>query len=179
MRKTLARLYGANPLHLLALLGCFALAGYAVIHLAGEPMLVRVLIWFAASIIGHDLILFPLYALADRSLTQTWRALHRSHPERRPGVSPVNYLRLPMLGCGLLFVVFFPGIIKQGSQTYLAATGQTQQPYLGRWLLISAAMFGVSAILYAARLGNAHRHTTRSANHHNPDRAPFDHANDE
>jgi hypothetical protein len=53
--------------------------------------------------------------------------------------------------------MFFPGIIQQGSATYLAATGQTQQPFLSRWLLLTAAMFTVSALLYAIRLALAHQ----------------------
>ena len=39
MRKALTRIsafYGANPLHLLGLLACFALAGYAVLRTAGD-----------------------------------------------------------------------------------------------------------------------------------------------
>ena len=48
--------------------------------------------------------------------------------------------------------MFFPGIIRQESATYVAATGQTQQPFLGRWLLLTAAMFIASALLYTIRL---------------------------
>jgi hypothetical protein len=146
-----ARAYGANPLHLLALLASFALAGYAVAHLVHESAFLRILIWFLAAVIGHDLILFPLYALADRSLTGALRALW---PRRGAlaRVSPLNYIRIPALGTGLLFLVFLPGIIRQGQTTYHAATGQTQQPFLDRWLLLTAAMFALSAILYAARL---------------------------
>jgi len=55
-------------------------------------------------------------------------------------------------------LLFFPGIIQQGKNSYLQRTGQTQQPFLDRWLLLTAAMFGLSAILYAARLGYTHRH---------------------
>ena len=53
--------------------------------------------------------------------------------------------------------MFFPGIIRQESATYLAATGQTQQPFLGRWLLLTAAMFIASALLYTIRLVLARR----------------------
>jgi hypothetical protein len=146
-----ARAYGASPLHLLALLASFAVAGYAVAHLARESTFVRILIWFLAAVIGHDLILFPLYALADRSLTGALRALW---PRRGTAalVSPLNYFRVPLLGTGLLFLVFLPGIIRQGQATYHAATGQTQQPFLDRWLLLTAAMFALSALVYAIRL---------------------------
>jgi hypothetical protein len=153
--KAVRNFYGANPLHLLALIGCFALAGYAALRAGDDGRWPVMLAWFAAAIIGHDLVVFPLYAVADRSLT---RALHALRPRRAstpPLIPAVNHIRLPALGTGLLFLLFFPAIIQQGHQTYLAATGRTQQPYLGRWLLLAAAMFAVSAIIYAARLGHA------------------------
>jgi hypothetical protein len=37
----------------------------------------------------------------------------------------------------------------------MAATGHSQQPYLGRWLVLVAVMFAVSAVVYAARTGHA------------------------
>jgi hypothetical protein len=52
----------------------------------------------------------------------------------------------------LTLLVFLPGIIEQGASTYQAATGQTQQPFLGRWLLLTAAMFAASAFAYTIRL---------------------------
>jgi hypothetical protein len=151
-----ARAYGANPLHLLALLASFAVAGYAVAHLVHEPTFVRILVWFLAAVVVHDLILFPLYALADRSLAGALRALWPRHgsPARVPAR---NYLRVPALGAGLLLVVFLPGIIRLGQSTYHAATGQTQQPFLDRWLLLTAAMFALSAVSYAIRLRRAGR----------------------
>jgi hypothetical protein len=158
MRAILARVkgfYGANPLHLLALLGCFALAGYAISHVAGDPLALRILIWFAAAVLGHDLVLFPLYALADLSLTGALRVLKPRRAGTAALVSPLNYLRTPALGAGLTFLLFFPGIVKQGGETVHAATGLDQEPYLGRWLLIVAVMFGVSAVVYAIRLGFA------------------------
>jgi hypothetical protein len=56
--------------------------------------------------------------------------------------------------------VFLPDIIEQGVPTYWAATGQSQEPFLGRWLLLTAAMFAVSAVVYGVRLVLAHRQTT-------------------
>ena len=60
--------YGANPLHLLALLAAFALAGYAVRAVIAAGQFRGFAIWFAVAIIGHDLLLFPLYSLADLSV---------------------------------------------------------------------------------------------------------------
>jgi hypothetical protein len=158
MRNLLVRVrraYGAHPLHLPALVACFALAGYVAAHLVGDPLVVRMLIWFGGAVIGHDLVLFPLYALADRSVRGVLRLLPATRLNRTPVVSPLNYIRVPALGTALLLVVFLPGIIGQGARTYRSATGLTQAPYLGRWLVLTAVMFGVSAVVYAIRTRRA------------------------
>jgi hypothetical protein len=134
--------YGAPPAHLLALLLCVALAGYAASFLLGDPALLRVLGWFVGAAVVHDLVLFPLYALVDRGLARL--------PRRR--VPLVNHVRVPLLGAGLTFLVFLPGIVRQGEATHLAATGLDQQPYLGRWLGLVAVMVGLSALVYLVRL---------------------------
>ncbi len=163
MRAALTRfraVYGSHPLHLLTLLAGFALFGY-VLATIGPAALWNprtwwqsIAVWFAAAIIAHDLVLFPVYAAADRALV----AARRLRPAgRAPRVPVLNHVRLPALGTALTFLVFLPGIIEQGAGTYLAATGQTQQPFLARWLLLSAAMFALSAVLYALRLAAAHR----------------------
>jgi hypothetical protein len=149
--RRLARLYGAHPLHLLMLLACFAIAGYAVLQLSHQSTFIRIVIWFLAAVIGHDLLLFPLYALADRSVHGALRVL-RPGRSRTPKLSPLNYIRIPLLGTALLFLVFLPGIIRQGAPTYQAATGLTQAPFRGRFLLLAGAMFAVSALSYAVRL---------------------------
>jgi hypothetical protein len=154
---SLKRLYGANPLHLLSLLGGFALVGY-VISVLGLNQLWdsrvwwhSIVVWFVGAIVVHDLVLFPLYAVADRSLGAGWRAITGRLPANPPRVPPINYIRVPVVGSGLLFLMFFPGIIGQGKRTYHGATGLTQSPFLDRWLLISAALFGLSAVAYAVR----------------------------
>ncbi|SEH49000.1 hypothetical protein SAMN04489835_0441 [Mycolicibacterium rutilum] len=150
--------YGSEPLHLLTLLAGFALFGYVVVTITPAALWNHrvwwqsIIVWFAAAVIAHDLILFPLYALADRILSRGSRI-----PRLR--VPLLNYLRVPALGSALTLLLFLPGIIEQGAPTVLAATGQTQDPFLGRWLLLTAAMFGVSAVVYAVRLA-----TTRSPN---------------
>ena len=86
-----------------------------------------------------------------------WPRCAGAGSHHRRGLSPLNYLRVPAIGTGLSFLLFFPGIIQQGKFTYLAATGQTQQPFLGRWLLLVAILWGLSALAYAARLAVAGR----------------------
>ena len=153
--------YGSNALHLLATIASFALAAYVVLVMDVPTLWNRevwwqsILVWFLAAVIGHDLVLFPLYALADRSLTAALAVMRGRRVASPPRVSPLNYLRVPAIGTGLSFILFFPGIIQQGKFTYLAATGQTQQPFLGRWLLLVATLWGVSALAYAARLAVA------------------------
>ncbi|HEX5401301.1 MAG TPA: hypothetical protein VFX16_03255 [Pseudonocardiaceae bacterium] len=153
----LRRAYGGHPLHLLLLLASFALTGYAVVHLIGAPSLARMVVWFLAAVIGHDLVLFPLYTAADHSITGL---LRRRWHGRQPTVPVLNHVRVPALGTILLLLLFLPGIIRQGARTYLNATGQTQEPFLGRWLLLTAAMFTISALVYAIR---AWRARTRAA----------------
>jgi hypothetical protein len=72
-------------------------------------------------------------------------------------VPVVNHIRVPVLASALTFLVFLPGIIKQGAPTFRAATGLTQDVFLGRWLLLTAAMFAVSAVVYAIRLATVDR----------------------
>jgi hypothetical protein len=156
------KLYGAHPLHLLTMLGGFALLGYTLVTFTPSQLWNRgvwwqsIGVWFAAAVVGHDLVLFPLYALADRLLPNR-------KTRSRPKVLLRNHIRVPALGAGLTLLVFLPGIIEQGGPTYQAATGQTQQPFLGRWLLLVAAMFGVSAAVYAGRLVAARRRARHQA----------------
>jgi hypothetical protein len=154
-------IYGSRPLHLVTMVSGFALLGYILATFNPATLWnsgtwwQSIAVWLAAAVIAHDLLLFPLYALADRMLaaritrqTASGRSDHRK-------VGARNHIRVPALGAGLTLLIFLPGIIQQGAPTYEAATGQTQQPFLGRWLLLTAAMFAVSAICYAARLAGA------------------------
>ena len=165
MRTALAafrRVYGSHPLHLLILLAGFALLGYVLVTIKPATLWnthtwwQSIIVWFAAAIIAHDLVLFPIYAFVDRLLV----AASDIRPRRTESAVPVvNYIRVPALGAALTLLVFLPGIIKQGAPTYAAALGQTQDPFLGRWLLLVAAMFASSAVLYAIRLALSRRPT--------------------
>lgn len=87
--------------------------------------------WFIGAVVLHDLVLFPLYALADRGFTALVR--RRGGQRDTPAVPVLNYVRVPVLASGLLLLLFFPGIIDQEADTYLTATGQTQDFFLNRW----------------------------------------------
>jgi hypothetical protein len=153
-------IYGSHPLHLLTMLSGFALLGYLLATF--DPATLwnpgtwwqSIVVWLAAAVVAHDLLLYPLYALADRAL---WTRIGRRAAPSHPNISARNHIRVPALGAGLTLLIFLPGIIEQGGPTYQAATGQDQQPFLGRWLLLTAAMFAASALAYAARLAVARR----------------------
>jgi len=161
------RAYGAHPLHLLTLIASFALVAYAV-SLLGVGSLWNhhhwwqsIIVWFFGAVLLHDLVLFPSYALADRSLGAGWRAVTGRTQPATWSISPVNYLRLPAMASGLLLLMFFPGIIQQGKDSYVRATGLTQAPYLERWLLLTGACFAASALVYAVRMVTTARRRAR------------------
>lgn len=154
--------YGAHPVHLLTMVSGFALLGYTLATFKPSQLWNQgtwwqsIAVWFVAAVVAHDFVLFPLYALADRVLGVRRRSTRQT---RGPEVPARNYIRIPALAAGLTLLVFLPGIIEQGAPAYQAATGQTQQPFLGRWLLLTAVMFGMSAVGYATRLGVVYRRT--------------------
>lgn len=112
----------------------FLVAGAAVAGWIQRPKdLEGVLIWFAAAIVGHDLVLLPVYSLMDR-ITLGWLP---------NGAAP--YIRVPALVSGLVLLVLFPTILGFGAHTFHNASGLTEHGYLVRWLLLTAALFGLSA----------------------------------
>ena len=146
MGPILRRRYGAGPGHLAATLLSFAVAGVAVAIVAGDPLWPWMLIWFAAAVVGHDLVLSPLAAGADRVLRAGLARLPR------PRVPVVNHVRVPVLGAALTFLLFLPGIVRQGDSVVRGQTGLDQSPFLGRWLLLVAALAATSALVYGLRL---------------------------
>ena len=167
-----ARLYGERLFHLIVVLAAVAVGAYAISVLGLRNLFnptvwwQSIAVWFAVAVIGHDLILFPLYALGDRLLRRSRDAPTdgngaSQHPSRR--IPLTNYLRMPTLAAGLLLLIFLPGIIEQGAPTYQAATGQTQAPYLSRWLLLTAAFYLASALCYAVKTLLRQRRSTDTA----------------
>ena len=152
--KAFRRLYGERPLHLLVLLACFAVSAYAASRVVEDPAALRIAAWFLGAAIVFDLVLSPLLALADRALLAL-RGLRRSRSPR--AVSPVNFVRVPVLLSGLLLLVHAPLILQRSEQPYAAASGLDQDPYLERWLAVSAVLGAVAAVAYAVAVLRARR----------------------
>jgi hypothetical protein len=173
--------YGAHPLHLLALLAAFSLAGYAVRAVIAAGQFRGFAIWFAVAIIGHDLLLFPLYSLADLSvqrLLPCGAARRRARrpaattPGEIPGPPVINYVRIPVAFSLLLLLVFFPLILGLSGPEYHRASGLTTQPYLWRWLAVTGVLFAGSAVLYALRCRRASSQARNQAARTRERRAP-------
>ncbi len=161
MTKRFRRLYGSTPLHLLALVASLLLAGAGVVGWLDSYTTsdeVRILIWLLGAIILHDLVLLPFYALLDRI---AFGARH----ERRAG-PPLEhahgwvYVRAPALLSGLIFLAFFPEILRLGDQTYNVASGLNQNVYLLRFLITCGVLFAVSGLAYAVSLARGRQAPT-------------------
>jgi hypothetical protein len=136
-------------LRLLSLIACLAFAGYVVTRILSGPEGIRILVWFAGAAVAHDLVLWPLYAVADRGAV----VAARRYPDRLPRVPWVNHVRVPTILSAVLLAVSFPLVFRWSEPAYHTASGLTESPYLGRWLLLTGVAFGFSAVLYAFRVG--------------------------
>ena len=140
--------YGDGPVHLVMSAACLVFAGYLVWTILPAPNSARLLIWIAVAAAVHDLVLWPAYALLDRVLGRA--AQRRGAP--RAAIPLANHVRVPAVLSALMLLISFPLVLRHSEPAYHTATGLTEQPYLGRWLLLTACAFGASALIYAARL---------------------------
>ena len=97
------------------------------------------MLWLVGAVLLHDLVLWPSYTVLDR-------LARRGRP-----VGWANYVRVPLGVSALLLLVFFPVMCGKGEAAYTRVSAATWEGYTGRWLLVSAALFAVSAGLYLAR----------------------------
>jgi hypothetical protein len=142
MRRPFGKPVLGSPLQILLLACSFAVAGYAGVRLlAGDWF--GVALWFVGVALLHDLVLVPLYAGADRALTRGLDAVgHREW---------TLYVRFPAAFSGLLLLMWFPLISGQMADHYRLATGLSGDGFLARWLLVTAVLFGGSAVLLMLR----------------------------
>jgi len=149
MRARFRYEYGAEPLHLIATAGSLLLGGYGLLRLTEIPGGAQVLIWIVAAALLHDLVALPFYSLLLRIAD---RAAGAAISGRAARLMALNAVRIPAALSALLLLVYFPLILRVDPEGYESATGLTVDPYLSRWLLISAALFLVSGVVYALRL---------------------------
>ncbi|WP_431983590.1 hypothetical protein [Streptomyces qinglanensis] len=132
----LRRLLG-SPFQIVLLLASFVLAGYAGVRFLADDWL-GVAVWFVGAALLHDLVLVPLYSLADRVPRLAGRY--------------VNHLRIPALLSLLLLLVWFP-LITGPADRYAGLTGRPDGNigYALHWLWLTVGLFAVSGLWLAVR----------------------------
>jgi hypothetical protein len=141
--------YGAGPLHLLGAIVSFGVIAYALsraLSLTGRPE--RLLLWLGGSIVAHDLVLLPVYTLLGAAALGLLVPASR---RTRLRIAALNHLRAPALMSGLLLLVSYPLVAGPAGRTFMRATGLSKDVYLDRWLILTAALFVGSAIVFAVR----------------------------
>ena len=118
----------------------------------------RLLVWFGAAVIGHDLIAFPLYTGLDRLLIRAIAGSPRPTPQRPSLAGGGRRSTTSASRCcsaRLLLLMWYPLIFKRSDGVYFAASGQHQSRYLGNCLLAVALLFGGSLLIFLLRLARA------------------------
>ena len=153
------RRYGASSLHLLAHLVGFAIAAVALDRIFSGGDVKELLLWYLGFVIAHDLIFVPAYTGIDR----LFRAVITRLPLPSPSLVPlINHVRAPALISGLLLLIYFPLISRQSDGQYFALSGHhLTTHYLRNWLLITAALFLGSGLIYGARVARARTRLAR------------------
>lgn len=131
--------YGASPLHLILHVALFAAFAWVALQLADARAASNVVLWFLAALVLHDLVLLPFYSGIDRAATRL------TTPQR------INHLRIPAALSALLLLLFFPPICGKNEGSFARVAGTAPEGYAERWLLVTAVLFGGSALLYLAR----------------------------
>ncbi|MFA4929825.1 MAG: hypothetical protein WC558_15020 [Patulibacter sp.] len=154
------RTYGASPLHLLLHLAGIALAAWALSQ-AFDPRYsasaFNLLLWLVAGLVLHDLIALPLYVVADRVARAAWSVPRwlRGRAASAPVLGTVRgngHVRFPLVVSAVLLLVYLPNILGKAPKGHFFSTGLPEQPdFAARWLLITAGLFLLSALIYAAR----------------------------
>ncbi len=139
-------------MRLLAHLVTLPLMAFALLQIARSGTAVAIATWLVAAVLLHDLVLWPAYSLLDRI------------PPRRVA----NHVRVPAGISLLLLLVYFPVISGKGNGAFHGVSGLDYEGYFARWLLITAALFAVSAVIYAVRAARPGRRRGAPRSHPSP-----------
>jgi hypothetical protein len=133
----------------LALLPLCAWALVTLFDVSSDKASVGIATWLLAAAVLHDFVLLPLYSAGDRAARLTLRGA-------------INYVRVPAGLSLLLLLVFWGTIAGKGAGAYHAVSGEDYEGYGTRWLLVTAALFAASALLFLLRRGSGrHRRPAR------------------
>ena len=108
---------------------------------------VRILVWLGAAVVAHDLVLLPAYTALHR-LARAAGRVERAPASRLP---ILHHVLAPAALSLTLLLAWTPLLFGPGEPTFTAASGLTTDAYLGRWLALSAGLFGLSAVVYGLR----------------------------
>lgn len=144
MKRWLRMQYGAGPMHLFGLACGLAFGGYIVWIVEPAPNSARIFLWAGTAALVHDLVLWPLYTVLDRVASRAGR-------QTRFAIPWINYVRVPTVLSAVMLTVSFPLVLRHSEPAYRTATGLTENPYFGRWLLLSGGAFAFSALVYVLR----------------------------
>ena len=141
--------YGAGPVHLVAAvvgLGVAVWALVTVLGVLGRPE--NFVKWFIGAILLHDLLFLPIYSALGVAASG---ALVRGRPTRLR-IAALNHLRIPALLSGLMLLVWFPLVAGARRRSRSSAPpGFAPDLYFGRWVALTAVLFGTSALLFVIR----------------------------
>lgn len=151
MRSRFRHEYGSSSAHLLLGLVSLVITGLAVSRIFELSRPLPVLLWLAGAVVAHDMVLLPAYSALGRVLERMARVAARNsaEPDAR-AASTLNHVRIPAMISALLLLLFFPLVLSVAPDTYEGATAMTTDVFLGRWLVITAVVFVVSAVHYVA-----------------------------
>jgi hypothetical protein len=135
----MTRRYGASPVHFAVHALALALAGWAVLQLAGVRRADDVLAWFLGALLLHDLVVLPCYSLLDRAAARVTRG------------PAINHVRVPAALSALLLAVWSPTIFGWNDATFARVAGFTREGVPAGWLWLTTGLFAVSGALWLIR----------------------------
>ena len=93
-------------------------------------------------------------------LLPAYSALDARRDPDRSRAPLLNHIRVPLVLSGVVFLVYAPRILDRQPRNVVNALGVAPPDYLRRWLLLTAALFMGSLLLYASA---RHREDVRAA----------------